>query len=137
MAMYAGADWLRDNKSATKQEVSDFGAQVADLLGYAFQGIYHISAEMMKADFSNSSRVEVILGYMDLATYDANTLTLLVFLAHRFAIRFSIAPASPRYLRLVFHRRQRNGRYFERHLSLQEAVLLFESACDLPEVKGG
>ena len=59
----------------------------------------------------------------DLATFDGNFLTRAVFLAHDRCIRFSIGAASPKEVKLIFHKRKkREGKMSERHPSLQDAV---------------
>jgi hypothetical protein len=129
---YAGADWLKHNKKPG--EVSNFGCQVADLLGYVFEGIYHIDDEVLRADFSGEHRVHVVIR-KSVSTYDFSELTRLVFLAHWMAIRLEIAPASPRHLRLKFSKRSRTGDWSEVHPSLDEAVEKFKQLCGIDEVK--
>lgn len=41
-----------------------------------------------------------------MATYDTDTMTRLVLIAHRFHVRFSVLQSSPGRLRLVAHRRR-------------------------------
>ncbi|WP_277977416.1 hypothetical protein [Pantoea endophytica] len=56
------------------------------------------------------------------ATFDYDGLTKAVILAHDRYIRFEIEPSGPGMLRLVLHRRQPNGRMYERHPTLEEAI---------------
>lgn len=119
---HSGAEWVRD---ATKQEMSPLGVKVADLLGYLFQGIYHISREIGKVDWANPTWIAVNLR-KDLATYDFDELTRLVFLAHAFCLRVSIESSSPQTIRLMFHQRQRDGSLYQRHPTLDEAVETFK-----------
>jgi hypothetical protein len=129
--MFSGADWL---KSDAKKKVSPFGEQVADLLGYAFHGIYHIQSEVLKADFESNSWIVVTVGWKSLCTYDDSLLTTLVFLAHWMAIRLQIEGASHKYLRLCFSPRKRMGINYDRHPSLDEAVASFKTHCGIDEV---
>jgi hypothetical protein len=118
---FSGADWLR---SVTKQELSPFGELVADVLGQVYAGIYHIQSEVLnkRADFTHPSCVEIVT-YGDLSTYDFDILTKLVVLCHDHAIRFTVAPASNRHLRLLFHKRVReSSRIYDRHPTLEDAA---------------
>ena len=118
---FAGADWI---KSVTKKDLSPFGVHVADLLGQVYAGIYHIQDEVLhpRAEWQHPSRIEIVT-YGDLSTYDFNVLTKLVVLCHDHAIRLTIAPASNKYLRLIFHKRQRNSPHIsERHPTLEDAA---------------
>jgi hypothetical protein len=117
---FSGADWL---EKEFKREMSPFGRDVADLLGQVYAGIYHIHSEVLhpRADWSDERRIEITT-FQDLSTYDFDILTKLVVLAHDMAIRLTIAPASSRYLRLIFHKREREGHISRRHPSLEQAV---------------
>jgi len=128
--MFAGADWL---KSDARRPVSPFGEKVADLLGYAFQGIYHISAEVCKADFTSNSWIVVTLGWKCLSTFDDSILTTLVFLSHWMAVRMQIEASTHNYLKLSFSPRQRNGEFYNRHPSLDDAVAKFKEYCGIDE----
>jgi hypothetical protein len=117
---YAGADWLRQ---AVKTEISPLGAAVADLLGDVFSGIYHIREEVAETDWRNPHCIEVRLkGRRNLATFDYDSLTTLVFLAHDRCIRVEISPRSHRSISLMFHQRQREGAGWQRHPTLEQAV---------------
>jgi hypothetical protein len=133
--MYSGADWL---KRDAKKEVSEFGEQVADLLGFAFGGIYHIERTVLKADFSDSRFISVTVGQNDMSTFDSNTLTELVFLAHWMCMRFQITGAAPGCIRLQFSKRNplvdKGDFIYSGHPSLDEAVASFKEYCDIPEV---
>ena len=124
---YAGADWI---EASLKRECSPFGRLVADLLGVVFVGIYHLDDRaLLRADWANHRRIELTIGWTDLATYDGARLTQLVILAHDAAVRFSIAPCNPRYLRLIFHPRSRGGDMAARHATIEDAVALVRSHC--------
>lgn len=116
---HAGADWLY---SAGVKEISDFGKQVADLVGCVFQGIYHISDEALKVDWKHTAFIQISLPRQQFATFDANLLTILVVLAHDQCIRVSIHSRGMNTLLLTFHPRKREGGYSERHPTLEEHV---------------
>lgn len=75
---YAGADWV---EGALRVKCSPLGREVADVLGQAFLGIYHVSREAKRVDWSDTRIIEFRYG-RSLATYDADELTRLVVLCH-------------------------------------------------------
>lgn len=59
----------------------------------------------------------------EVATYDSDFLTRLVFLAHYFCIRASIQSAGPRRVKIViFKRHRRDGRRLESHPTIETAL---------------
>ncbi|WP_312663621.1 hypothetical protein [Pantoea sp. CTOTU49201] len=56
------------------------------------------------------------------ATFDYDGLTKAVILAHDRFIRFEVEPSGPGMLKLVLFRRQPEGRMYERHPTLEEAI---------------
>lgn len=131
--MYSGSDWIIN--SLKVENISELGKDVADMLGFVFQGIYHIERDVRRVDWSNKHWIEILVYGRggDLATFDYSRLTLLVFAAHQMAIRVEITSANPQYLRIMFHRRNRGPENTRRHPTLDEAVALFKDICYLPE----
>ena len=118
----AARNELQSVASIKPNNVSDLGARVAALLSDLFVGLYHIPARSLRrVDWKNQHHIEFVTD-VNLATFDGPQLTRLVFLAHDYCVRVDVQPASPRYLRLVFHRRQRNGGIFQRHPTIEQAV---------------
>lgn len=132
---YAGADWLEPQLIRKGMVLSELGRDVADLLGYLYQGLYHVSGIVDKCEWDNNHYIS-LAHYNDLSTYDFNHLTTLVFLAHRMAIRVEIQPCNFKYLRILFHRRFRDGNMTVRHPDIREALAKFDADCYLPEVDG-
>lgn len=116
--MNEGAEWI---KKALKCEPSPLGERVAELLDDVFAGIYHIEQSVSEAEWSNNHHISIRLA-RDLSTYDNDLLTKLVFASHHYAIRIEVNPRSNRYLTIMFHGRQRGGRIFEHHPTIEEAV---------------
>ena len=116
----SGSEWL----ILQEKELSPFGKEVADLLGKLYDGIYHISSEVMKADFSGERYVAVTVsdGKGRFSTFDSNLLTKIVLLAHDAGIRAGIEAATHGYLKLTFMRVDRNGFFVDRHPSLSESM---------------
>jgi hypothetical protein len=129
---FAGADWLRQ----CGKDLSPFGAEVADILGQVYAGIYHIDSEVLhkRCDWSHASRIEVVISDSHnggLSTFDFNHLTAMVVLCHDRCVRLTVAGASRNHLRLVFHQRlSRRGSTCERHPTL------FEAAKDIRDRRG-
>ena len=107
-AGYAGAGWLLQNFKYSNPDkvVSEFGCEVANLLGDLFAGIYHMDAGALeRTDWSCTWRISVtVRDNGQFGTHDFNSLTRLVFLAHEQGIKATIEAASSRYLRLTFHK---------------------------------
>lgn len=127
MGTYAGADWLLQCNKAI--DISPFGRRVADLLGEWYYGLYHMDGAT-RADWSTASYIQ-IRHSGEMSTFDNSSLTRLVLLAHREAIRVSISPRSNRYVTLMFHPRQWADnadklRMYERHPSIEQAVRAFK-----------
>lgn len=119
-ASYSGADWIQSNFNV---EMSPLGEQVADLLGDLFFGIYHLDQKALRrVDWGNNHHIEFNLGWHALATTDFNELTRLVILCHDRAIRCSIEASTHKYLKLIFHKRQRGGDIYHAHPTIEDAV---------------
>lgn len=121
---HSGAEWI---KAAFKIEnMSPLGATVADLLGDAWCGIYHLETKDLKAvDWANNQYIEFVLRDKPLATFDSGELTRLVFLAHDYAIRVNVEAKHRRQLLLTFHQRKREGGIWERHPTIESALELW------------
>jgi hypothetical protein len=120
-----GADWLRRNG----KEVSEAGARVAELVDWAWDGIYHLDA--VKRTAWNGSRVQITIyapNYTsDLTTFDGSLLTKLVIGAHDHAIRFGISAAGPKYLRLDFWPRDRAKHMYDSHPKIEDRLPMMRS----------
>lgn len=119
--MKTGSDWLRGCRITN---LSPLGAQVADLLGDLFVGLYHLDGAE-KVDWGNGHHIEIRIKYKEFASFDTNLLTKLVFLAHDRCLRVSINPRSAQALTLLFHQRQRNGSMSERHPTIEQALAMY------------
>lgn len=114
---YSGSEWL----VAQGKDMSPLGVKVADILGQAFLGIYHIEKIALKTDWFNKYWIEVT-GLHSLSTFDNELLTVLVVLCHDECIRMNVEPAGSRNLRLIFHQRQRDGRISERMPTMEDHI---------------
>src|SRR6185312_6318513 len=98
--------------------------RVCDILGVIGNGIYNAPISHDSIDWNYGKGVSVVWTG-DLATFDFSALTMLVFLCHEARIRCCIDSAGPRRLRLSFWQRKADGRLYERHPNLDEAVADF------------
>lgn len=90
------------------------------VLARAYAGIHHVEGWSRRRPWGDGLVVTVPGG---LSTYDFDVLTRLVVAAHDECVRVQIEPGGPRQLRLAFHVRQREGSMFERHPTIEEAVV--------------
>lgn len=98
---------------------SEFGLRVAAILDAIF-AIYNVHGRLVLSD---ERRAEWLCSG-DLSTFDGDVLTQLVVRCHDACIRISIEACTPRYVRVVFHRRTgREGSLYERHPSIEDAIV--------------
>ena len=102
-------------------EPSELGAITADLLDELFRGLYHIERDALRVDWTDTHHI-TLTWYGSLATFDFDLMTRLVFLCHDYCVRGEVSAATPNRLRLMFHRRQREGAIYKRHPTLEQAV---------------
>lgn len=136
MTKYAGADWIENLLKHRKPDVklSRLGRDVADFLGELYYGIYHLDPKALsKAEWNADHTMSVVIGWRaDWSTYDFDYLTRLVFLAHHMCLRVELKPVAPNHMRVYFSRRQRGGRFHERHPDLEDAVNDFRRSISFP-----
>jgi hypothetical protein len=135
MNKYAGAEWLENQLKLEGKEISDFGREVADILGQAYAGIYHISKEVLHERVKwNDERYIRIVIYGDLETYDFDKLTRLVVLCFDRMVRLEIGAAARNYLSLAFTKRDCRppGKYFDRLPYLEDCIAYIREECGLP-----
>lgn len=119
--MYAGSNWIKRNVT---KEMSPLGEAVADFLGDLFMGIYHLDYKALKrVDWANTRYIEFILGWRTLSTVDFDELTTIVVLAHDRALRVEVNPHAFRYLRLLFHQRERGDNSMEQCPTLEDHII--------------
>lgn len=62
----------------------------------------------------------------DLATYDGDSLTNLVIMAHKYLYRVSISAASSSYVKIIITKRKPEGRMYERHPNLDDLAYVLK-----------
>lgn len=126
---YAGSDWIQ---SALDRSCSPLGKEVADVLGAAFYGIYHLNhSSLLKVEWENPIYICINLD-ISLSTFDNNYLTRLVVFCHDRMLRMEIDGKGPGWLQLLFHMRSsRAGRIDQRCPTIDDHVKLIHVPSDL------
>lgn len=126
---YAGADWLKQQHITP----SEHGENVADILGQVFLGLYHIDRQVYKVDWTELRCIEINL-HSNFSTYDFNVLTRLVVLCHDRAMRLEISPCNMQFIKFRFHQRKREGSIFDRHPTIEQAIIDIREAIGLDNI---
>lgn len=121
---YAGADWVSKDY---KRPMSEFGRLVADVLGQAFLGIYHIERYIRGTDWTSELWIRVCYRG-GLATTDGNELTRLVLLAHDACVRLEIEPCNMNFVYLTFTPRKREGSTMDSHPTMEANITKLRGA---------
>ncbi len=87
-----------------------------------FSELYHGRHHIPKGGLHEFGHGWCVNHYGDLATFDFDTLTRLVFLAHDRCMRAEIQMSGPGMVKICVWQRQRSGRISERHPTLGEAM---------------
>lgn len=95
----------------SKEEATEFLSQF-------YGGTHHIPGKLH--DWGYGWMIKHDRG--EFSTYDFNQLTRLVLMAHEKAIRVSIAPHTFNSVKLIIHKRQREGRYDQKHPTIEQAI---------------
>jgi len=104
--------WETAHPPLTKKEAEEF-------FGVIYHGEHHIPS-----DVKPHGRGWKIQAYGDLATFDFDLLTRLVFLAHDRCIRVAIIPGGPGRVGVAIWKRYgRNGNFSERHPTIKCALV--------------
>jgi hypothetical protein len=114
-------EWLTG--SGYKGEFSEVGKRTAVLFNRVF-GLHHLHhTSLRKVNWGNDYFIEFVYN-RELATFDFDTLTVLVVLAHQLMLRVSIRGAAPGYVRLQVNKRitRTEGRISERHPHIGDVV---------------
>lgn len=130
MGIYAGSDWI---KSSLKVDMSPLGVEVADLIGDVWRGVYHLRfGQLKRVNWSDKNCIEINLGE-DFATWDFNTLTILVVLSHDRMIRVEMRGISPGFTKMYFTKRKfRTGSTSTRLPTIEEHIQLIRNHYGVP-----
>ena len=110
-ANFDHAGWVERN---TKQEMSELGKTVANIIGMVGGGIYNCPVNTNKIDWTDDYYIKVLWrGY--LSNWDFAELSYLWVLCHRRMVRVTVSPCNPQCLKLEFwQRKKREGSTSER-----------------------
>jgi hypothetical protein len=120
----------RKNFRQQPEELTDFQKRVVDIIGMVGGGIYNAPIGL-KVDWEYGGNGVSFIWHRELATFDFDQLTRLVFLCHEARIRCEVTSGGPRMMRLAFWQRKPEGDIAVRHPNLDEAVSAFREY--LPE----
>jgi hypothetical protein len=107
---------------------SEFGLKVMQLVDDLF-GIHHLTDSLdsiLAADWGSDRWIELTLFNVPLCTYDNDGLTMLVVGAHHQCIRIELHGEGDHAVKLCFSPRQREGKFYERHRTMTEAIAAYE-----------
>jgi len=141
MNQYVGLDhaaWLQQQLDFMKKQqpktykdapekLNEFQRKVFNIIGIAGGGLYNspISFNTIKWNYGIGGNGISMSWINDMATFDSDKLTLLVFLCHEARIRCQIDATGPKRIQLSFFQRKAEGRGSVRHPNLDEAVKEF------------
>jgi len=95
-----------------------------------FGGKHHIPAEIREWGLGWCLNT-----FQELSTFDYNSLTRLVFMAHDRCIRVAILPSGPGRVKIVIWQRERQGGVTERHPTIEDALRTWREKHPESEVK--
>jgi hypothetical protein len=124
-----GPEWI---KATLHTELSPLGENVARLLNEWAGGIYHLWPEASRSNWKDPNYIMLTIR-SEIATFDFDSMTRLVFLCHDYAIRCSAHGVGPGYTRLMFHQRQREGHMAQRHPTIEQALAEYRRFHPAPE----
>jgi len=106
-------EWMTDDQWECYQMLADL-----------FLGFHHINGKLH--NWGNGIKLNTSQTG-SFATFDFDGLTRMVLLAHERMIRAEIAPSGPGMLGIILHkRRSREGRMYERHPAIEDAIEAFK-----------
>lgn len=101
-----------------------------ELLAELFCGFHHLPG--MPKEWGKGVRLDHRPQW--LSAFDFDKLTRLVFLAHDRCIRVEIEGSGPGMIKIVLHKRHaREGRIFERHPTIEQALATWRESCPAPQ----
>lgn len=154
---YQGAEWVQRNLDAChrmnaervaarkrvskrslaiSKTMSPLGVAVADLLGFVYQGIYHLSWSSLERVHWDDDRFITVTVNSGMASYDGGDLTTLLVAAHDMCMRVEIYNGGPRSLVLGFSARAREGAIYDRHPTMDEHLTKIREQYNVVEQQG-
>jgi len=132
---YSGSECIERQLKCDGKGISEFGKEVADILGQAWAGIYHLQKEVLhdRVKWNDDRYIRIVI-YGDLQTYDFDKLTRLVVLCFDRMIRLEIGAAARNYLSLSFTKRECRppGSFSKRLPYLEDCIAYIREEIGLP-----
>ena len=119
---------MRRRGKSVPESLNEFQKRVVNIVGIVGGGIYNAPINPDKIDWNYGYGVSMVWRHGDMATWDFNRLTWLVFLCHEARIRCQIDGCGPRSMRFSFWQRHADGGMASRHPNLDEAIKAFREA---------
>jgi hypothetical protein len=91
--------------------------KVKAVLNEVYDGLHHLPNKLKDHKFYFE-----LNHYGDLSTWDFNRLTVLVLAAHEHCVRVEISSSGPGMVKLLFHDRNRTGKGWDSHPTIEEAL---------------
>ena len=92
------------------------------VLDGTFDGLHHAGNYRHHFPGTKAESIETNV-FGDLSTFDFDRLTRLVLFSHFLCVRATVTSSGPRMVKIILHpRRNRDGKFFERHPTLAEAA---------------
>ncbi len=118
-------------------ELNDDQRECFKVLCEVFGGPHHVPKIRACSRYGISTAT-----FNELATFDYDYLTRLVFSAHDHAVRVAVRSSAPRYVEIALWRRKREGGFSERHPTVEVALAKWREHphrqwVDLPKQEGG
>lgn len=111
-------EWMEDIRKKQYPWMSNSQFECYWMLCDIFGGANHVYGKVKPCGESGIEVNET----PHMSTYDFDMLTKAVVFAHDRAIRFSILPSGPGLLKLVFHKRQRDGDISISHPTIEDTI---------------
>lgn len=96
-------------------------AEAVDFFSEFYRGKHHIPESGIK----EWGYGWFVSHYGTLSTFDFDALTRLVFMAHDKCIRVEVGASGPRRVKIMIHKRRREGDMMERHPTIETALGLW------------
>lgn len=122
MSRYVNFDHANWAESDLGKPLNEFQKRVFNILGIIGDGIYNAPISWKSVDLNYGHNGVSVIWKYELATFDGEALTYLVFLCHEARIRCSIEGCGPRMMRMSFWQRTDSGARHKRHPDLEQAI---------------
>jgi hypothetical protein len=109
--------------------IDPFGIRASRVLAKVYKGLHHCP-KIHKFNEGREFEYWEVNDWRDLATYDSDELTRLVFAAHDECIRASVVSSGPNMVKIRLHNRtvRTGGSFWTRHPTIEDAIIKFRKS---------